>query len=270
MIPQKRKYFILIVHYGDPTRTLRNVLELTTNSLPKKIIIIDHGESPLPVFDQVQQVQLVRPRENHGYGAGLNIGLGMLYAQGARGEDIVICMNNDLRLYDDTLATIDRWWKQHPTAALVSYKKGTVNMLTGRASLAPLFSLWGQPYLHGALLMAPYSVFMTLRGFPEKYFLYWEDVLMSKYARKRRIPLQVATTIHIDHDDIHKPQYSDQQVYYLVRNGALFMEQETRTPWRQVWWFINYWRRLYHRRHPLIYRALTDARERRFGKNSHL
>lgn len=269
MIPQTKKYFILIVHHGveDPTNKLVETL-LTGSHRPQKIIVVDHADQPFYGSISHPHLQIIRPTMNAGYAAGLNIGLGMLLNEGVAATDIVVGMNNDVEVTSDTLAQLADWWEQHPGPALVGTKAGSVNLFTGRARLASnfqfsIFNFHLLPYIHGAFLCAPYQVFMHLTGLPTDYFLYWEDVLFSTRAGRQGIRLRLAQGVTVSHDE-RQNKISDERLYYLVRNGALFLGQETSWPWRVWWGLINKGRRLYHR--GLIGQALADAAAGKSGK----
>lgn len=269
MIPQIRKYFILIVHYGNvaTTNTLVTTL-LASAASPEKIIVVDHADVPTKFSFSSSKVQIIRPEENSGYAGGVNIGLGILLAEKIVRDDIVVCCNNDVQITPETLSQLSQWWQDNPEPALAGVKGGHVNLCTGRATLNPDYSLlpthYLLPYIHGAFFCAPYRVLMRLTGLPTHYFLYWEDVLLSQRAMATGIPLRLLTAVEVSHADQPKANYTEQQMYYLVRNGALFLQQETSPPWRVWWWLLNKFRWVFHR--GIVRRALRDAAWGRTGR----
>lgn len=279
MIPQKRRYLVIIVHYGDVGKTLEAVESLRVGSYkPDDVVVVDHGREKLD-HNLFLPAVVVRPSSNGGWAAGVNVGLGALYGRGATISDIVVCMNNDVTVRPKTLGELKAWWDSHSYDAVVGgmvYERGVVvvgggrvNLLTGRAKL---FTLKGPEntsvskerldYIHGAFFSAPYGVFIGCGGMPEKYFMYWEDVFFGWKARRLGYKLQLAPLVIVDHDTSPTPAYSPDQLYYLVRNGALFMEKDLGAPVRWWWFLVNRVRLLYHMvagGNRVVREALRDA-----------
>lgn len=270
MIPQGKKYFVIVVHYEGVGATNTLVTTLLAGSRPpEKIIVIDHGEEPLSLPSADPRLQLIRPQENSGYGAGINIGLGALLAHDPGWQDVVVGCNNDVGVGWQTLAQVADWCHDHPEPALAGVKAGRINLLTGRAKIVPNFqfsigNFHLLPYIHGAFFFAPYGVLMGAAGLPTNYFLYWEDVLLSRRLARQNIPLRLAGGVEVEHDDRPARGMTDRKLYYLVRNGALFLQRETSLPWRLGWWLVNKLRLGWHR--GIVRRALWDAAQGKTGK----
>lgn len=275
MIPQARKYHALIVHFGrdDTTKTL--IEQLTSGEKkPDQIIVVDHAQNPFRIENQ-EKVRVVRPEKNAGYGAGINLGLGVLAGLGISREDIVIALNNDVRFHHQSLARIEAWWGSHPNTKLAGIHMGQVNLLTGRSELNPKLhiphSLFHIPYLDGACLTAPLATFLALQGLPSGNFMYWEDVEFSYRASQVGIPLLAILGTGITHRDQPASAVAGDHLYYLVRNGAMFLSQKAPRPWRYIWKVKNLGRLVYHSLKPasqtslVVRQALQDARSGKTG-----
>jgi GT2 family glycosyltransferase len=99
--------------------------------------------------------------------------------------------------------------------------------------------------------------------------MYWEDVSFSRHVRLRRLPLITAPDIIINHNE-PSPNMSlpPHKIYYLVRNGAIFLASETPLFWRGYWWLGNRLRYIYHRlrgHQPIVTKALGDALKQTTG-----
>ena len=273
----QRALHVVIVHYGDPQTTQATLAALQGGTRqPESILVVDHAAEP---FSRQKGVELVRPTDNAGYGAGINVGLGALLGHGVSEDDIVVAMNNDATVSEHALAKLMEWWEDHFQPALAGPVGGAVNLLTGRSHIerqsgarkdavlrAGLHTL---PYLHGSFLAAPYGVWSKLKGFPEQPFLYWEDVLLAARAAACRVPLYVLPHVVVEHQRDALAQPSDDQLYYLVRNGARFLERATPLPWRQWWWVMNRLRYQYHAqqpRHRTVTTALRDTFQNKVGQ----
>jgi len=90
--------------------------------------------------------------------------------------------------------------------------------------------------------------------------MYWEDILLSRRVQQAGWPLKFASSVQVKHSE-NQQAPTGKHLYYLVRNGALFLEQETAWPTRSSWWVLNRLRRIYHhaRRTPVVSKALDDA-----------
>lgn len=283
MNPQRRKHFVILVHHGSQKRT-REALSsfLDCQMPPDKIIVIDHAKQPYHAT-QHDLCHIIRPQQNNGYAAGINIGLGVLIALSVEEDDIIIVANNDITVDPLALQKLRKWWQDNPADALLGTGiredgktlSGTrcVDLLTGRTHLHSKDSSvvvkstsrfnTKLNYIHGAFFSAPYKVFLQAKGMPESYFLYWEDVLFSHKVKQAGVPLLTTDIINITHQQHKNKKVSRDHLYYLVRNGALFLEKETPTPWRQYWWIFNRLRFIYHtirsHRDPVVKLALRDA-----------
>jgi GT2 family glycosyltransferase len=182
-------------------------------------------------------------------------------------------MNNDVTVYQETFHELRHWWQANPREALLGVATeeasgiiaglGYVDLLTGRTrSRKP--HRYSLPYIHGSFFAAPYIVFMKTQGLTEEYFLYWEDAQLGVRAARRRVPLRVSRRVRVAHHQRPSPARVQDQLYYLVRNGALFLERETPPLWRSYWWLYNRLRLVYHTARPagskVVRQALADAR----------
>lgn len=256
MNPQTAKYYVILVHFGlpEPTNCALHAL-FSGKTSPTEVIVIDHAHQPYS-WPAAQPVTILRPNQNSGYGAGVNIGLGFLLKKNLADHDIVIVMNNDVVVSSTTLSQLTL-----PPLSLIGVRAGRIHWFSGRTEpdKKPV------DYLDGAFLAATWKTWGTLAGMPEEYFLYWEDVALSARARQRGITLTIMPELNVPHQPSHQHQETNDRLYYLVKSGARFMERETPLPWHLFWWLKNRLRYLYHRflssspRAAVITRALHDA-----------
>lgn len=263
MYPQTRKYYVILVHYRAPKLTNAALTSLASCQLPPDdIIVVDNAQQPYFPPENISH-HLVRPRRNTGYAGGINIGIGALASRGATEDNIVVVMNNDMSIPPDTFRKLRNWWQAHPADTLLGISSSHINLRTGRTyPRQPASQPYHLSYIDGAFFSAPYRVFLKTLGLPGHYFMYWEDALFSTRVRRHGIPLQVIPNIQVRHQSSDNSR-NDNKLYYLVRNGALFLEQETPLPRRLYWYLANRARLVYHtiRRHrpPEVRQALFDA-----------
>lgn len=256
--PQIPHIFALIIHYGNPTSTVMIDAQLAKQADRKTTsIIIDHGPKQFPQ-NQVLHAQVIS-QENNGYAAGIKRGLQEVKNLGAKADDIVIILNNDAVISQNFLSSLRKWWKGQPSSVFAGAYIGSVNLLSGRAHInhQPKFP-WELPYLHGSVLAAHYKTWKRL-SLPMQFFLYWEDVAISTRARAIGAKLIALPRSIFQHND--QPRINSmERTYYLVRNGAAFLENESPHIWKYWWRTINKYRARYHQiiGKPQIARALQD------------
>ncbi|MFH1354252.1 MAG: glycosyltransferase family 2 protein [bacterium] len=264
MCPQTRKYYTIIVHYGSSGSTNAALASLANCQLPPDdIIVVDNARQLYNSPENVKH-RLIRPGRNTGYAGGINTGIGALASRGAAEDDIVVVMNNDISIPSGAFRKLRKWWQTHPADSLLGVSGGHINLRTGRTyPHQPASRAHHLGYIDGAFLAAPYSVFLKTKGFPGHYFMYWEDALFSTRVRRLGLPLRIIPDTQLHHQSFSDTDKNSDKLYYLVRNGALFLEQETPLPWRLYWYLANRARLVYHttRPHgsPIVRRALFDA-----------
>lgn len=275
MNPHIREYHVIIVHYGSLKSTQRLVNTLLQGKQPPDmVVVVNHDKHSLQKLVS-RKCRVVKPGSNQGYAAGINVGLGVLMARGASVNDIVTCINNDIAIKPESFSLVRRWWENNPEPALVEFVTSQnkiervysyVNLFTGRSYLSPFLKrsdVFHMHYIQGVFMAAPFEIFADSHGMPEKYFMYWEDVLFSKQVAKKGFSLKVASGVMAIHRSDAEPVVDDDKLYYLVRNGALFLEQDTPLLWRGYWFVVNRLRYIYHAvnrsKKPVVAEAMKDA-----------
>ncbi|MBI3255729.1 MAG: glycosyltransferase [Candidatus Andersenbacteria bacterium] len=266
MIPQTRKYFVVTVHFGAHAPTDGLVASLLQGtSQPHKVVIIDHAEQAYALSSRADLIHIIRPQQNNGYAGGLNLGLGALTSMGANAQDIVICLNNDASLAPSSLEQMKTWADKQAGLYLAGPVMGRLNYISGRTHLFPKSlpsSSWTQAmYVHGSCLIAPMQVYANAKGLPEHFFMYWEDVAFSARAVATGARLKRIPNLTVTHPDDHP--VSSGQVFYLVRNGAWYLEHHTPGLWRIYWYLLNRLRYVWHiiAGKPSVATALKAARQ---------
>ncbi len=222
------------------------------------ITIIDHAVTPLILDEKMKSgCVVIRPHANRGYAAGVNVGLRSLKGINIHEEDVVVCMNNDVEVGKDGLEAVAALIETFSDPTLVGPLTRTIHMFTGRAILGKKYSksVWYSPaYIDGAFMAGKWSTWMLAGPMPEDYFMYAEDVLFSWQASRNGVILkEVALAVG------HPPRESDMgsdKIYYLVRNGARLLEEESSIPWK-IWWFV--WNRVRLFFHTLLSPLISNA-----------
>lgn len=223
---------VLVNYNAGPE--LREALQSIADELgsrPWEAVVVDNASvdgSEAIATGFAPQVRLIRNRENIGFGRGVNQGLAATTAP------LVLIMNPDCRLAAGALTTLEAELLSHATCALVGPRildpdgteqgsaRGDPDMLTGlfgRTSLLRAVLPWLPvsrrnvvgaipgasetslvvEWVSGACMLARREALAAVRGFDERYFLYWEDAdlcrrLRAKGYHVRYVP--AATAVH--------------------------------------------------------------------------
>ena len=195
-------------------------------------VVVDNAStdgSPDVVEEFAPRVSLVRNHDNVGFARAVNQGCAATKAP------LVLIMNPDCRLVAGALAALRAELERHPDCAIAGPRilnpdgsvqgsaRGDPNMLTGlfgrTATLGRLFP-WlpaskrnvvsdavirgGQTsvvvdWLSGACMLARREALRKVKGFDERYFLYWEDADLCRRLRAAGYHVRYvpgATAIH--------------------------------------------------------------------------
>lgn len=268
MNPQRVDIFCIIVHFGAPQPTDALIHGLCTGTtIPRGIIVVDHANVPYQVRGEVSAVpvRIVRASKNAGYAAGVNRGHMELAKFQANTTDLIVACNNDVVVRRHTIAALLAWWRRQKQPVLAAHRLGYVNLVTGRAHIAPIATAdtpFAVPYAHGSFLAASLATWRKIGRLPETYFLYWEDAAVSMQAHGAGVALVQVPSIGLRHNDASRPP-SGQRKYYLIRNGAAFLETSTPGMWPLYWRGINIMRQGYHALcgNQAVVKALQDRKQ---------
>lgn len=189
---------------------------------------VDRSEEIVGEF--APQARLIRNRTNVGFGRGVNQGLAASHAP------LVLVINPDCRLEPGAFAGLKAVLDAHPSCAIAGPRildpdgavqgsaRGDPDMLTGlfgrntwlrrrfpslsvskrnvvdvpearsEASGAPVVD-----WVSGACMLARRDVLASVRGFDERYFMYWEDADLCRRLRARGYEIRyvpAATAVH--------------------------------------------------------------------------
>ena len=181
----------VLVHYGEPSRTMEAVRALQQSARPPDAVVVVDNSSDFP---DVDGIDVARPGRNVGYGAGANLGVERARADGA---DAVLLMNNDCIVDGDALLRLEQVMEGDDrigcAAPLVRNLDGSVQSAgasisgwTGRPRPADGVEVQAAS---GACLLLRVAALGDVGGFDERYFCYWEET--DWFERLRPAPWKV-------------------------------------------------------------------------------
>lgn len=220
--PVRPSVHVSVVSHGhgslvlDLVRDLQAVtgvaLDVTVTLNVAEPVALDPPQVPFPVAI----VQNASPR---GFGANHNAA----FARQVPGEGYFCVVNPDVRVEPGVLARLVETLSAHPKAAVVgprvrdqagrvqnsSRRVPTPGRLLRRVTRRlphldyPLGSGWRQvDWVAGMFMVFPSRVFADLRGFDERYFLYYEDVDLCCRAHIGGYDVLLDETVCVTHDGL--------------------------------------------------------------------
>lgn len=241
-------YAVIVVNYGDPALVEANLGEDIDADDGAHVILVDNFSSAQS-RDAARALCRARgwtfvPSENLGFGAGVNRGVA---AARTLGHDALITLNPDAVASAEVLRSLASHLHDSPSSlvspamdsgdGLPHFRGAQVHRRTGqmRSSWSPHDDdpEWAN-WLSGACLGFSATAFDVLGGFSEEFFLYWEDVDISRRAVEHGLRLDLREDLRIVHDEGGTQQSSDARAksstyyYYNVRNRLLFGRRHAR------------------------------------------
>ena len=236
---------ILIVNWNGKKDTLACLASLGDDLYPNKtILVVDNGSedsSAEAIRSAFPTVPVLETGENLGFTGGNNAGIASLAEQGA---EYIYLLNSDTRseptalralmtaatqpetrfrlwvpvIYYDALP--QRCWFAGSTLDL---RRGTAahdNRREPALGEAP-FEI---PWASGCAMLLRTDVLLSLGGFDDRYYLYWEDVDLSLRLREAGGTLGMVPSARIYHRvGSAAEKIGERQWYYHVRNNLLFL-----------------------------------------------
>ena len=226
-IPEKLDVCVSFVLFGNDQQEIeRAIMQVKGGGLAIHIVIVDNSQPPLNLdFAKSPQVTIITTNKNLGYGRGHNLALAA--SKGRCRYNLV--MNTDLQMEREVVPGLVAFMDSHPEAGLtmpkVRYPDGSIQRLCrllpvpadllGRRFFAR--TRWAQarnakyefhdwnydtiaefPFLSGCFMLIRRSVLDAIGYFDERYFLYAEDLDLSRriHAAARTLYVPTQTVVH--------------------------------------------------------------------------
>lgn len=226
----------IIVNYRAADKVERAVRSIGEHcASAHDIIVVDNSDDAGHRTDLAERLQglpaqLIDPGRNGGFGAGCNVG-----ARYAKGKHLFF-LNPDAALVEDCATRMARILDSDPSLGSLGCKvvnehdkvensfgefitirrplrwakhvlHGCLRSLTGTKSAppparpAPSSGLQDTQYVTGAALMMPSTVFQTLNGFDESFFMYAEETdLQYRMTKQLGLKTKVDLDVKVFHE----------------------------------------------------------------------
>lgn len=254
---------VVVVSYGAPELLLRNAAMTSSASSGSTLFVVVDSWSSDAVRERTREIvadhgwELVAPGANVGFGVGCNLGVDRARELGA---ETVVLVNPDLALTPRDLEVLVRRVHAEPDALVAPrvvrpdgspYAAGIIDLrlvdgtmrASGRRPTGEPVEAY-QEWLSGACLACTVDLWDRVGGFDPRYFLYWEDVDLSRRVLEAGGRLVVADDAVAVHDEggtqsRTSPRAKSATYYrYSLRNRLLYasiwLDDAGRDRWRRT------------------------------------
>ena len=238
-------YAVIVVNYGDPSLVAGNIGADVDADDAALVVLVDnfHSDDSRARAEALCQERgwLFVASVNDGFGAGVNRGVA---AALQKGRHAFITLNPDAVAPVDVLRELARHVSVDPLAlvspfmdtgdghphfrgARMSRRTGQMRSGWSEFDENPEWANW----LSGACMAFSARAFDLLGGFCEDFFLYWEDVDISRRAAERGMRLEVRPDLLVVHDEGGTQEAGSSRTksptyyFYNIRNRMLFGRQ---------------------------------------------
>lgn len=253
---------ILVVNYGSHEIVEANLTRTLESDFAGQVVVVDNF-STLSERTAITAVcdrhgwDLLALPDNEGFGRGNNIGADYAIANGA---SELLLVNPDAWLSLDTVRALqkqvqeDRMLQLSPTILRPDGRLFTAEMDL-HLDIGEMRSTTRRPdnadperihtWVSGACFAISTELWVRTGGFDDDYFLYWEDVDLSRRVVKAGGSVRADSSLHAVHDEGSTHRHLDAGTgkspvyyYYNARNRLLYaakhLSADDRRRWRRV------------------------------------
>jgi hypothetical protein len=237
---------VIIVQYNHPDLTQRAVETLRMHHRGEvEIIVVDNGSPAAGVRAATEQITgctVIFNPTNAGFGAANNRG-----ARASHG-DLLLFLNNDTLVRTEILPQIESYFAANPSCGAAGLQllnpDGTVQYSTGifptvwsewrmsrRHNLYKRSETVRRDWVSGAALVVRRGVFEEVKGFDERFFMYFEDVDLCARIRGAGKEIHYLPAISVEHlsggsqpggiPPAVQTEYRRSQLLYYSRHASL-------------------------------------------------
>lgn len=237
---------IVTINYNNTQVTLELLLSISECTYKNvQVIVVDNGSFENPtekVKAEFPKVEVIRSEKNLGFSAGNNLGF-----KKTKG-DLVFFVNNDTLLAENLIEELIKPFFEiknlgivspkviyYESPNLIQYAGSTeISALTGRNKVIgqgqtdndELYQSGLTCFAHGAAMIIRKNLLKKIGGFPDVYFLYYEELDYSIRLRRAGYKIYYNNKAVIYHRVSYSVgEESPLKVFYMTRNRILFMRR---------------------------------------------
>lgn len=237
-------FALIIVNYGSSGLLAQNLAGMNLAELGGLVVVVDNYTSggerdAVSALAAAEGWATVLLDTNSGFGGGVNAGARCAIERGAM---VIVALNPDARIKSDDLMRLVDAVVANPSlmaAPIVKTGAGAVwfdgidlyldsgRVASRRRRVPPPGPR--EPWISGACFAISRQMWEKVGGFDEEYFLYWEDVDLSKRVVESGGRLAVLTDVVAVHDEggtqipaATSQAKSETYYFYNIRNRLIY------------------------------------------------
>lgn len=248
---------IIILNYNDYENTIKMIEQIKDYKCLNKIVIVDNCSKDESIIKlkpyENKKVILLKSKENLGYAHGNNIGL--KYLEKETDCELAIISNPDIHVEESVIIELIQDLKKNPDISFLGPKilemgrisKGwkTPDFLADFISNINYFSRYSKNLLkykeehyktkltqveviHGCFFLARLKDFKKIKYFDENTFLYYEENIIGKKAKEKRLKVYVNTSVSVLHDLSKTVNKTLKKIakYKILKKSMFYYEKE--------------------------------------------
>lgn len=247
---------VIIVNFNTHEhlkKCIKSIIEFSVK-IEYEIIVVDNNSSEKGIEDVAKifpQVKVIYNKDNSGFGSGCNIGV-----KNSKGKYCVF-VNPDIIFTSDTLTRLTDFMNEDSKCGVCggilrnesgemiytyNYFPGffwefiqalgfgtnyLIGKLNSKLNLSENYK-YEVDWLIGAFLFIRRSVFESVKGFDEDFFLYYEDVdiqLRVKNSGYRIYCVKDADFMHYERSSVRSLEGENTYYYHLNKSKIIYMEK---------------------------------------------
>lgn len=233
------KVFTIIVTYNGSRWIEKCLSSISASSVPVHIIVIDNAstDNTVELIDKkFPETELIRSKENLGFGRANNIGLKRALEQKA---DYVFLLNQDAWVNGNTIEGLMRVSENHPEYGILSpfhlnydgtateryfdewvlihYTPGYKQNETDR----DLKEVYSSSFVHAACWLMPISTVKDVGGFDPLFFHYGEDNDYVQRLHFKELKVGIVPRLKVFHEGSHDGLNSPEENISFLTNQSL-------------------------------------------------
>jgi len=238
----------VVVNWRQADATLACVASLDRAGVDSRtVVVVDNGSGD----DVVDRMRATYPNatvlaQTHNLGFARAVNIGAEYAM-SRGAGAVFALNNDTEVAPGAVAKLAERLAASPRVGLVTAKvfltdrpdhlwavggtftgRRVVEMGAGERDVGA-YDDAHIDFAYGCALLIRAETFRELRGFDERFFLYYEDIDLCLRAREAGWEVAIAPAAHVLHEGSKSTENEPEaKVYHHARSRMLFFARHAR------------------------------------------
>lgn len=253
----KKKLTIIIITYNSQDHIESCLKSIENQKIPSNIILIDNNSQDKTlekIKNKKNNFNLIKNKLNLGFAQAVNQGIA--YSKKNLNTDLFLLLNPDTNLKKDCLNKIIKKIKSDSKIGLCSpviknpknneiiFRQGQINWWKMK-TLHENNPNKKMDYLTGCCLLIKKSVLDKLKGFDEKFFLYYEDADFCLRAKKNGLALEIAENATCFHQESQSSN-NETKNYHLVKSGLIFFHKHSNLLTRFFYFWPIFWLRWFY------------------------